>query len=296
MGHNMQQTAHPGGIFHPEEVGKVGPRTKALENLANFLQKNEFMTLKKTYGYPKQNLIYYEHMLSKVNLLLKLSVTPLNSLQRKTGFGIVTSWREEDLIREIDLYMPIYQCRLLIFWAATAAVACCETYCFDTGLPITSFLPTTRVVPLFDDSCAVRDDLRKAYEKCNDISQESRALICMFLKKSSEKDRKLHLSMYGKATKLEKQMDAKLAWFQEKYSCRTHRGVGCSSSQADFPLTNKELHQLRIDEEALRETLEEEAMNKKAQEERIRQEQAENDAFFLEFGVVRYDSEYESSD
>ncbi|GJT27727.1 hypothetical protein Tco_0908002 [Tanacetum coccineum] len=32
----------------------------------------------------------------------------------------------------------------------------------------------------FEDSCAVRDDLRKAYEKCNDISQESRALICTF--------------------------------------------------------------------------------------------------------------------
>ncbi|GKD48179.1 hypothetical protein Tco_1277155 [Tanacetum coccineum] len=34
----------------------------------------------------------------------------------------------------------------------------------------------------FEDSCAVRDDLRKAYEKCNDISQESRALICTLLK------------------------------------------------------------------------------------------------------------------
>ncbi|GJZ07134.1 hypothetical protein Tco_0540927 [Tanacetum coccineum] len=58
----------------------------------------------------------------------------------------------------------------------------------------------------------------------------------------------------------------------------------------------KELHQLRMDEEALKEMLEEEAMNKKAQEEKIRQEQAENNAFFLEFGVVRYDLEYESSD
>ncbi|GJS61632.1 hypothetical protein Tco_0656416 [Tanacetum coccineum] len=122
----------------------------------------------------------------------------------------------------------------------------------------------------FEDSCTVRDDLRKAYEKCNDLSQESRALICTLLKESSEKDRKLHLSMYGKAAQLEKQMDSKLAWFQEKYSCRTHG--------------------------ALKETLEEEAMNKKAQEEKIRQEQAENNAFFLEFGVVRYDSEYESSD
>ncbi|GKB87591.1 hypothetical protein Tco_0959863 [Tanacetum coccineum] len=114
----------------------------------------------------------------------------------------------------------------------------------------------------FEDSCAVRDDLRKAYEKCNDISQGSRALICTLLKESSEKDRKLHLSMYGNAAQLERQMGAKLAW----------------------------------DEEALKEMLEEEAMNKKAQEEKVRQEQAESDAFFLEFGVVRYDSEYGSSD
>ncbi|GJS73183.1 hypothetical protein Tco_0706024 [Tanacetum coccineum] len=99
-----------------------------------------------------------------------------------------------------------------------------------------------------------------------------------------------------KAAQLERQMGAKLAWFKEKYSGRTHEGIGCSSSQANCPLTEKELHQLRIDEEALKEMLEEEAMNKKAQEEKIRQEQAENNAFFLEFGVVRYDSEYESSD
>ncbi|GKA76342.1 hypothetical protein Tco_0782803 [Tanacetum coccineum] len=96
----------------------------------------------------------------------------------------------------------------------------------------------------FEDSCAVRDDLRKTYEKCNDISQERR----------------------------------------------------CSSSPTNFPLTEKEFHQLHMDEEALKEMLEEEAMNKKVQEEKIRQEQAENDAFFLEFGVVRYDSDCESSD
>ncbi|GJX32839.1 hypothetical protein Tco_0242694 [Tanacetum coccineum] len=115
----------------------------------------------------------------------------------------------------------------------------------------------------FEDSCAVRDDLRKAYENCNDISPESRALICTFLKESSGNDYKLHLSMYGKASRLEKQM---------------------------------ELHQLRMDEEALRETLEEEAMNKRAQEEKIRQKQTEDDKFFSEFTVVRYDLEYESSD
>ncbi|GKA12584.1 hypothetical protein Tco_0692130 [Tanacetum coccineum] len=89
----------------------------------------------------------------------------------------------------------------------------------------------------------------------------SRALIGTLLKESSEKDR-----------------------------------IDCSSSQANCSLTEKELHQLRMDEETLRETLEEEAMNKKAQEEKIRQKQAKDNEFFLEFGIVRYDSEYESSD
>ncbi|GJS21955.1 hypothetical protein Tco_0450587 [Tanacetum coccineum] len=56
---------------------------------------------------------------------------------------------------------------------------------------------------------------------------------------------------------------------QEKYSYRTRGGIACSSSQTTCPLTEKELHQLRMDEEALKETLEEEAMNKKAQEEKI---------------------------
>ncbi|GKE38231.1 zinc finger, CCHC-type containing protein, partial [Tanacetum coccineum] len=57
----------------------------------------------------------------------------------------------------------------------------------------------------------------------------------------------------------------------------------------------EKLHQLHLDEEALRETLEEQAMDEKAREEKIRQKQADDDEFFMEFGVVRYDSEYESS-
>ncbi|GKB99798.1 hypothetical protein Tco_0985935 [Tanacetum coccineum] len=86
----------------------------------------------------------------------------------------------------------------------------------------------------FEDSCAIRDDLRKTYEKCNDISQESRALICTLLKESSDKDRKLHLSMYGKAAQLERQIGAKLAWFQEKYFGRTHGGLsGLELSEFD---------------------------------------------------------------
>ncbi|GKB57462.1 hypothetical protein Tco_0913648, partial [Tanacetum coccineum] len=127
----------------------------------------------------------------------------------------------------------------------------------------------------FEISCTAKDDLRNAYEKCNDISQESRALIDGFLKEGSDKDYELNLSMYGKAAKLEKQMDAKLAWLLEKYYYRSQESV---------------------DEEALRETLEEQAMDAKAREEKIRQKQADDDEFFLEFGMVRIDSDYESSD
>nr|GEV39406.1 retrovirus-related Pol polyprotein from transposon TNT 1-94 [Tanacetum cinerariifolium] len=125
----------------------------------------------------------------------------------------------------------------------------------------------------FENSCTAKDDLRNAYEKCSDISQESHALIDSFLKEGSDKDYELNHSMYGKAAKLEKQMDAKLAWLLEKYYYRSQESVGYSSSQADLYLTEKELHQLHLDKEALREKLEEPAMDEKARDEKIRQKQ-----------------------
>ncbi|GJY31412.1 hypothetical protein Tco_0414907 [Tanacetum coccineum] len=97
----------------------------------------------------------------------------------------------------------------------------------------------------FDNACTTKDDLRKAYEKSNDIPQESRGS-----------------------------------------SSQTHE-------ICDVYLTEKELHQLHLDEEALRETLEEEARDEKEREEKIRQKQADDEEFMLEFGV-KYDSEYES--
>ncbi|GJY53253.1 hypothetical protein Tco_0444917 [Tanacetum coccineum] len=114
----------------------------------------------------------------------------------------------------------------------------------------------------FENACTAKDDLKKAYEKCNDIPQESRALIDTFLKEGSAKDYELDLSIYEKATKIEKQINAKLVWLQEKYNYRSQTHIGGSSSQireiCDVYLTEKELHQLHLDEEALRETLEEE--------------------------------------
>ncbi|GJZ42786.1 hypothetical protein Tco_0590041 [Tanacetum coccineum] len=58
-------------------------------------------------------------------------------------------------------------------------------------------------------------------------------------------------------------------------------------------LTEKEQQQLLLDEEALRETLEEEARDEKELKERIKQEQAHDELFRLEFRV-KSDSEYES--
>ncbi|GJS62566.1 hypothetical protein Tco_0657350 [Tanacetum coccineum] len=115
----------------------------------------------------------------------------------------------------------------------------------------------------FDNACTTKDDLRKAYKKCNDIPQESSALIDAFLKEGSDKDYDLNLSMYENAAKIEKQMNAKLAWLVEKYNYCSQTHIGGSSSQThelcDVYLTEKELHQLHLDEEALKETLEEQA-------------------------------------
>ncbi|GJW05954.1 hypothetical protein Tco_1568377 [Tanacetum coccineum] len=108
----------------------------------------------------------------------------------------------------------------------------------------------------FENAWTTKDDLRKAYKNCNDIPQKSRTLIDTFLKEGSGKDYELNLSMYEKAAKVEKQMDVKLAWLLlEKYNYRSQTHIGCSSSQADLYLTEKELYQLYLDEEALRETL-----------------------------------------
>ncbi|GJV09536.1 hypothetical protein Tco_1347192, partial [Tanacetum coccineum] len=53
----------------------------------------------------------------------------------------------------------------------------------------------------------------------------------------------------------------------------------------DGYLTEKEQHQLLLDEEALRETLEEATMAEKEWEEKIREEQTHDELVRLEFGM-----------
>ncbi|GKB73409.1 hypothetical protein Tco_0934821 [Tanacetum coccineum] len=126
----------------------------------------------------------------------------------------------------------------------------------------------------FDNACTTKEDLRKAYEKYNHIPQEIRALIDTFLKEGYDKDYELNLSMYRNAAKLEKQMNAKLAWIHEKLQ-----------QSLENPYR-----------EALRETLEENnTMDEKAVRRRFRQNKLMRE-YFMEFGVMRIDSDYESSD
>nr|GFB91819.1 hypothetical protein [Tanacetum cinerariifolium] len=90
-------------------------------------------------------------------------------------------------------------------------------------------------------------------------------------------------------------MNAKLVWLREKYNYRSQTHIGGSSFQTrevcDVYLTEKELH---LDEEALREILEEEEKDEQEQDDKIRQKQVDDEEFFWEFGMVIYDSQYES--
>ncbi|GKE09510.1 putative ribonuclease H-like domain-containing protein [Tanacetum coccineum] len=68
----------------------------------------------------------------------------------------------------------------------------------------------------FDNASTSKDDLRKAYEKCNDIPQENRALIDTFLKQESDKDYEMHLALFRKTAKIEQRMNTKSVWLWEK--------------------------------------------------------------------------------
>ncbi|GJV87754.1 hypothetical protein Tco_1531692 [Tanacetum coccineum] len=59
----------------------------------------------------------------------------------------------------------------------------------------------------FENASAAKSDFRKAYEKYNDITQESRALIDTFLKQESNKDYEMNLALYRNAAKIEKQIE-----------------------------------------------------------------------------------------
>nr|GEZ42427.1 hypothetical protein [Tanacetum cinerariifolium] len=47
----------------------------------------------------------------------------------------------------------------------------------------------------FDNASTAKHDLRQAYEKCNDIPQETRTLTDTFLKQESDKDYEMNLAI-----------------------------------------------------------------------------------------------------
>ncbi|GJT41840.1 hypothetical protein Tco_0941705 [Tanacetum coccineum] len=76
----------------------------------------------------------------------------------------------------------------------------------------------TELAVQFDNASITKDDMRKSYEKCNDIPQENRALIDTFLKQESDKDYEMHLDLFRKAAKIEQQMNTKFVWLWKKYN------------------------------------------------------------------------------
>ncbi|GJX70122.1 hypothetical protein Tco_0307293 [Tanacetum coccineum] len=48
----------------------------------------------------------------------------------------------------------------------------------------------------YDNACEAKDDMRKAYEECNDVPQETSALIDTFLIEGSDKYYEMHNSLF----------------------------------------------------------------------------------------------------
>ncbi|GJZ84616.1 hypothetical protein Tco_0649955 [Tanacetum coccineum] len=48
----------------------------------------------------------------------------------------------------------------------------------------------------YDNACEAKDDLQKEYDECNDIPQETTALIDTFLIEDSDKDYEMHNSLF----------------------------------------------------------------------------------------------------
>ncbi|GKC25010.1 hypothetical protein Tco_1027160 [Tanacetum coccineum] len=108
----------------------------------------------------------------------------------------------------------------------------------------------------FDNACTTKEDLRKAYEKCNHIPQESHALIDTFLKEVFPS------------------------------SSQTHE-IG------DVYLTAKELHQLHLDELSLkRNTRRNKQWMKRHGREKISKNKADDDEYFWNLSDENY-SDYE---
>ncbi|GKA53816.1 hypothetical protein Tco_0747131 [Tanacetum coccineum] len=67
----------------------------------------------------------------------------------------------------------------------------------------------------FENASTTKSDFRKAYEKCYDITHESRVLVVTFFKQESNKDYEMNLALYRKAAKIEKQIESKYVWLSQ---------------------------------------------------------------------------------
>ncbi|GJV37782.1 hypothetical protein Tco_1410259 [Tanacetum coccineum] len=170
----------------------------------------------------------------------------------------------------------------------------------------------------FENASAAKSDFRKTYEKCYDITHESRALIDTFLKQESNKYYDMNLALYRKAAKIENQIESKYVWLSQNTNSflfppiirhffshiqtqfqnltmsdkKITQPLALEKPTEPFPQPKQFPHSEPIGV-VLRQTLEEEARAEKEWEEKMKQEKVEYELFTLEFGV-QSDSEYET--
>nr|GEV75254.1 reverse transcriptase domain-containing protein [Tanacetum cinerariifolium] len=72
----------------------------------------------------------------------------------------------------------------------------------------------------FENASIAKDDMQKSYEECNDIPEEKRALIDIYLKEEFDKDYEMYNALFIKATKLEIQINNKLAYGDDSFVTR----------------------------------------------------------------------------
>ncbi|GJV10984.1 hypothetical protein Tco_1352525 [Tanacetum coccineum] len=107
----------------------------------------------------------------------------------------------------------------------------------------------------FDNASTTKDNPKKAYEKCNDIPQESRACDRHFLKHESDKDYQMHLTMRLR-TEQEKELQlvnnllGEMTRYLLHKLSRAKEEMMVRSLPLDHPLNNYDLHTLRMSSES----------------------------------------------
>ncbi|GJV79888.1 hypothetical protein Tco_1515758 [Tanacetum coccineum] len=107
----------------------------------------------------------------------------------------------------------------------------------------------------FENASAAKSDFRKAYEKCYDITHESRALIDTFLKQESNKDYDMNLALYRKAAKIENQIESKFVWLSQNTNSFLFPPINTNSTRHFFSNIQTQFQNLTMSDKKITQPL-----------------------------------------